>query len=229
MGKHPKPSRAAKNIAALGLVAAVPAGALALAPPAVAAELPPDSIVQCESGGDPRAQNPVSTASGKYQMIDGTWKAYGGGQYAAKARLATEAQQDAVAAKLWAAEGSAPWNASKHCWGGKSMAPVESMAKAETSTPVATTRKNKVVETKQSETKEKPVETYQALPKVTPRVPEGARFTKDSQGEYTVKSGDTLSHIAVQHGTTVQAIVELNKDTIEHQDWVFEGEKLRLK
>jgi hypothetical protein len=35
-----------------------------------------DYIVGHESGWNPRAQNPVSTASGLYQHIDGTWRAY---------------------------------------------------------------------------------------------------------------------------------------------------------
>lgn len=32
-------------------------------------------IAQCESGLDPYAQNPTSTAKGVYQFLDGTWEA----------------------------------------------------------------------------------------------------------------------------------------------------------
>lgn len=35
-------------------------------------------IAKYESGGNPRAQNPSSSASGLYQFIDGTWNHYGG-------------------------------------------------------------------------------------------------------------------------------------------------------
>ena len=35
-------------------------------------------IAKYESGGNPRAQNPNSTASGLYQFVDGTWNNYGG-------------------------------------------------------------------------------------------------------------------------------------------------------
>jgi hypothetical protein len=46
-------------------------------------------IIQKESGWNPNAQNPTSTASGLFQMIDGTWNSYKPrGSAAAKMRLA---------------------------------------------------------------------------------------------------------------------------------------------
>lgn len=70
-------------------------------------------IRQCESGGDYTAQNPVSTASGGFQFIDGTWGNYKG---YAKAKLAPEHIQDEYALKIYNEQGTRPWNASKHCW-----------------------------------------------------------------------------------------------------------------
>lgn len=63
-------------------------------------------IAQCESGGDPTAISPDGQYRGKYQFDRGTWAANGGtGDPAA----APEATQDAIAAKLLAARGTAPW------------------------------------------------------------------------------------------------------------------------
>jgi hypothetical protein len=75
-----------------------------------------ESIAQCESGGDYSAHNPSSTASGKYQFLDSTWDNYKG--YASAAE-APPAIQDERAEIEFANNGTTPWNASKHCWGGK--------------------------------------------------------------------------------------------------------------
>lgn len=83
------------------------------------------------------------------------------------------------------------------------------------------------------EPKKPSVEAYQALPKVAPKattvVPDGARFTPGGDGEYVVQAGDTLSHLAVKHGTTVERLMELNRDILEYPDWVFAGERIHLR
>lgn len=67
----------------------------------------PDYIVQRESGGDYNAENPTSTASGKYQFLDGTWGGYGGYQHASDAPPAV---QDARACEVWAnGAGASHW------------------------------------------------------------------------------------------------------------------------
>ena len=61
-------------------------------------DLPPCSVMMCESGGSLTAQNPRSTASGKWQILDSTWNGYGG--YASAAD-APEAVQDARAREIY--------------------------------------------------------------------------------------------------------------------------------
>jgi hypothetical protein len=48
-----------------------------------------------------------------------------------------------------------------------------------------------------------------------------------SDAEYTVKSGDTLSEIAVKNGTTVESLVRLNK--IDDPKLIYPGQKIRLR
>lgn len=62
-------------------------------------DLPPCSVMRCESGGNIRAENPRSSASGKWQIVDGTWAGFGG---YARASHAPEEVQDAKARLLWA-------------------------------------------------------------------------------------------------------------------------------
>lgn len=67
-------------------------------------------IIARESGGNPTAQNPTSTASGLYQFINGTWKAYGGSTPTAK--QASVAEQNAVADR-YVASRYGSWEAAK--------------------------------------------------------------------------------------------------------------------
>jgi hypothetical protein len=63
------------------------------------------AIAACESGGNPAA-NTGNGFYGKYQFTQSTWASVGGtGNPAA----ASEAEQDARAAQLYAQQGSAPW------------------------------------------------------------------------------------------------------------------------
>jgi hypothetical protein len=78
-----------------------------------------DTIAACESGGNPHAQNAGSTASGLYQFLDSSWRAYGGSKYGPRAKDATAAQQTEIATAAVARSGLTPWVASRHCWGGK--------------------------------------------------------------------------------------------------------------
>lgn len=66
----------------------------------------PSYIVRCESGGNYQARNP-SGAGGAYQIMPGTWQRYGGS--GSDPASAPPAEQDRVAARIYAAEGASPW------------------------------------------------------------------------------------------------------------------------
>jgi Transglycosylase-like domain/Putative peptidoglycan binding domain len=63
-------------------------------------------IAACESGGDPTAVSRDGHYRGKYQFTRATWRSLGGSGDPARA---PEATQDAMAAKLLALRGTAPW------------------------------------------------------------------------------------------------------------------------
>ena len=69
-----------------------------------------DSLAQCEAGGN-WAINTGNGFSGGLQFTPSTWLAYGGGQYAPQAHLATREQQIAVASKVQAGQGWGAWPA----------------------------------------------------------------------------------------------------------------------
>jgi LysM repeat protein len=85
------------------------------APVQAAASVPASSgganwsaIAACESSGNWGA----STGNGFYgglQFTEQTWRAYGGGQYAPSANLASESQQIAVAQRVLAGQGIGAW------------------------------------------------------------------------------------------------------------------------
>lgn len=168
-----------------------------------------DPIVACESGGNPTAQNRTSSASGLYQFIDGTWAAYGGREFAPRAKDATPAQQRIVADRAFAAEGLSPWNASRSCWAGKT-----GSAKA----PAAKTPKAKAAP------KAKVVEQAQSR-----KAKKAARAASGSglPAGYVVKRGDTLGKLADRYSVPggYRAIAKANG--IADPDLIIVGQVLR--
>jgi septal ring factor EnvC (AmiA/AmiB activator) len=66
----------------------------------------PTYIVMCESGGNYSAVNPSSGAGGAYQILPSTWELYGG---QGEPQNAPKAQQDRIAAEIWADSGPSAW------------------------------------------------------------------------------------------------------------------------
>jgi hypothetical protein len=70
-------------------------------------------VIARESGGNPEAQNPDSTASGLYGFLDTTWTSVTG--LPGPARDYSVAQQNAAFEKLYAEAGTSPWAPSDGC------------------------------------------------------------------------------------------------------------------
>ena len=66
----------------------------------------PTYIVMCESGGNYSALNPGSGAGGAYQILPSTWDLYGG---QGAPQEAPKAEQDRIAAEIWADSGGSAW------------------------------------------------------------------------------------------------------------------------
>lgn len=125
-GRHRKPSFRARNAATVLSTTAIAFSSTALLPQSANAEPPGgwDAIIQCESGNR-NVENSTgqSTASGYFQFINGTWRAYGGLEFAPRAIQATKPEQTIVANQAYETNGLRDWNASRECWG-RSESPV---------------------------------------------------------------------------------------------------------
>ena len=66
----------------------------------------PTYIVMCESGGNYGALNPSSGAGGAYQILPSTWALYDG---KGAPHEAPKAEQDRIAAEIWADSGGSAW------------------------------------------------------------------------------------------------------------------------
>lgn len=217
--KHaaPRPSRIKQRIAGVGIAgAATVIGGLATAGSAKADSSVWDRVAQCESGG----RWNINTGNGYYgglQFYQPTWVGYGGRAYAARADLATKAEQIAIARRVLAKQGPGAW-------------PVCSVR-------AGLTRANggasgDAVTSSRSQTRKAPVtkrstkKTY--APKRTKAVNPAVSTAKGARA--TVKRGDTLSKIAAAHGVRGgwQALFNANRGTIENADLIYVGQVIRL-
>ena len=113
-GRHRAPSRfdgAGRVIARTALAGAVAGVPLVVAPSALAAsDSTWDRLAQCESGG----RWDIDTGngySGGLQFSPSTWRAFGGGEFAARAHQASRAEQIVVDERTLAEQGWGAWPA----------------------------------------------------------------------------------------------------------------------
>ncbi|MFD5032409.1 transglycosylase family protein [Streptomyces sp. NPDC058405] len=108
-GRHRRPRQAPALIVAAGVTGSALAIPLLGATGAVAADATTwDHVAECESGGMWSAD----LGNGYYgglQISQETWDDFGGGDYAARADLASRSQQIAIAEKVLAAQGPTAW------------------------------------------------------------------------------------------------------------------------
>ncbi|MCC5480011.1 transglycosylase family protein [Streptomyces sp. NPDC059680] len=224
-GKHRRPSKAVRAITLAGVTGAAVAAPLMAAGNASAATASEwDAVARCESGGNWS----INTGNGFYgglQFTNSTWAAYGGTAYAARADLATKAQQIAVAEKVLAGQGKGAWPV---CGTGLSGTPYGGSAPAattkSTTTKSTTTRSTDQQAATRSTTRKAP----SASKTVT--TPTGKKVKK-GDGEYKVVKGDSLSAIAEKHGVKGgwQKLFELNKDIVQDANLIYPGQQLHLK
>ncbi|MCW8100537.1 LysM peptidoglycan-binding domain-containing protein [Streptomyces tauricus] len=207
-------TRKARTTAVLaGAALLAPLGLLAANGDAAAADSGVwDRIAQCESGGNWH----INTGNGYYgglQFSAGSWRAYGGTAYASTADKASKAQQIAVATKLQRAQGWGAWPTCAARAGASGSAPAGatsgSTTKAAPSKPAKSSKSSK---------------SSKGVERSTGHTGRGS-----SRGDYTVRSGDTLSGIAARHGTTWQRLYAANRAVIGGDpDVIVPGQRLKV-
>lgn len=246
-GRHRAPTctgRVAARVAVAGVVGALPIG---LTPAAQAG--PPGGwgpIVECESGNRNinNSTYPRSSASGYWQIIDGTWAANGGLEFAPRAIDATRAQQEIVADRIYERRGSlADWNASRSCWAGKSgpapaapePAPARRQAVSEGRAADGTgqyvcDRARLHFDACDPDTLGQVVDFppyRQSAPQPSPQLGVAPRTGRGDT--HVVARGEFLARIAVEHGTTWRALYDVNRGVIGgNPALIHPGQTLRI-
>ncbi|NJQ17463.1 LysM peptidoglycan-binding domain-containing protein [Streptomyces bohaiensis] len=225
-GRHRRPSKPARVAAIAGAAGAAVALPLMGATGAQAASVDTwDKVAQCESTGNWS----INTGNGYYgglQFSQSSWEAAGGAQYASRADLASKDQQIATAEKLLAMQGPGAW---PHCGqvagltsggpapelGGQQQAPQQEAAPQQQEAP------QQQAEPQQEQRAEAPAS------RSTERAEKPA--SSGEQGDYTVRSGDTLHKIAEANDTTWQELYEANKSVVGgNPNLIFPGQQLSL-
>ncbi|MFJ1750118.1 transglycosylase family protein [Streptomyces sp. NPDC088116] len=233
--KHRRPSRAARYATLAGITGAAVAAPLIGATSASAASSSEwDQVAQCESGGNWS----INTGNGYFgglQFSSSTWAAYGGTSYASSADQASKSQQISVAEKVLASQGKGAWPS---CGVSLSGASGSGSGSGSSDSGSGSSDSGSGTQEQPQQSRQQAAPEQQAQPKQSTRDAEQPASRSESRpvtikkgdGEYKVKSGDTLSKIAdakkVKGGW--KKVFELNKDIVNSADVIYPGQQLHL-
>ncbi|WP_199549748.1 transglycosylase family protein [Streptomyces sp. N35] len=215
MGTHRKPKirrhRRAISVSVVSVTAPVVA-ALSATSASAAPVSTWDKVAQCESTGNWN----INTGNGYYgglQFSQSTWEAFGGGQYAERADLATKEQQITVAEKVLAGQGPGAWPTCSVQAGLTQGGPAP-----EFGTPPSNGQAG------QEQGDQAPVAPAPTIPEQSA---EPASSDAGAQYRYTVQQGDTLGSIATDRDLTWQELYEANRQIIgEDPNLILPGQRL---
>ncbi|MGP4115471.1 transglycosylase family protein [Streptomyces sp. 4N509B] len=212
-GRHRRPSRSSRFIAAAGVTGAAVAIPLVGATGAQAASVETwDAVAQCESGGDWA----INTGNGFYgglQFTQSSWEAAGGTQYAARADLATKDQQIATAEVLLSMQGPGAWPVCGPQAGLTAGGPAAEVDPSGSGAAAPEAEPEPAPE-----------------PEPEPEADQSQQSAPSGQGGvHVVGKGDTLSLIASAHDTTWQRLYDQNKSVIgDNPDLILPGQELSI-
>ena len=166
-----------------------------------------ERVAACESSGNWQ----INTGNGYYgglQFSQSSWEAAGGTEYAARADLASKSEQIATAEELLAMQGPGAWPVCGSEGGLTSGAPPAEVPPEPEAPP------------------QQPTQPQQPAQPQQPTQPQ----SPDSSGSvYTVRSGDTLSDIAVAHGVPWQDLYDANRSVVgDDPDFILPGQQLTI-
>ena len=184
-----------------------------------------DAIAQCESGGNWQ----INTGNGYYgglQFSQGTWAAYGGASYAARADLASRSAQIAVAERVLSGQGIGAWpvcGARAGAGTGSHAAAPAKPAKPAAPAPATTRERASIPDASAQDRSTNTESTRDNARRTTERWQSGGRV-------YVVRAGDTLSEIASREGITGgwQALFDNNRTVLSDPDLIFPGQRFTL-
>jgi len=185
-----------------------------------------EAVAQCESSGNWS----IDTGNGYYgglQFSASTWDAYGGQQYAATANEATEGQQITVAEAVLASQGPGAWPV---CGPQAGLTQGGAPANVSTTSSSSSSSNSSSNDNSSSSSSSASSASSNSTPASTGTTTSTAT-PQTGSGNYTVKSGDTLSSIAAANGVSGgwESLYQANASTVgSNPNLIYPGQKLEI-